>query len=85
MDVGVDKVLLLVRVHRHQRALVLRATGGLGPLIVLQLVHVLQALPAPVARPAVRTRVLVLHFQLRQTINIIDLIRRDWFQKIGSL
>ena len=61
MDIGVDKVLFVMRVDCHQCALVFCATGCLGALIILQLVHILQTLPGAVSGPAVRTRVLVLH------------------------
>lgn len=72
VNVGVDEVLLFVRVDGHQSALVLGATGGLGPLIVLQLVHVLQTFPASKPSPAVRTRIFVLDCN--------DIFERDEFQ-----
>lgn len=59
MDVGIDEILLVVRVHGDQVALVLGPAHRLGLLVVEQLVDVLQTFPIAVPRPAVRTGVLV--------------------------
>lgn len=79
MDVGIDKVLLFVRVDGHQGALILRATGCLRPFVVLELIHILETLLAAKSGPAMGTRVLVLDCEFvfvfrQQTMRVMPLV-----------
>lgn len=59
MYVGVDKVLLIMRVYGYQCALIFRPTSCLGAFVILQFIYILETLFVSIPSPAVRTRVLL--------------------------